>query len=146
MVGLVVASALLASACGTARVGGSPHLKPERIYPTPAGLLGATAPTPTGTMWLLAKHREAATIRELDLHTGSMSTPIPVADSARSVAENASGTLGIGLRTKTTGALQLLTSHARTLAATVPLSAPATSVTEAGNVFTCSPATDLPPP
>ncbi len=86
-------------------------------------------------MWILANDNGATTLRGLDLHAGSMTTPMPVDNSAVAIAEVGSGTLGIGLATATTGSLELFTSPTAQSPVTVPLGAPVRAVAATGSSF-----------
>jgi len=86
-------------------------------------------------MWLLAVDNGIGTIRELDLDSGLLSNPFPVASSARTIAENSSGTLGLGLATANTGALELSPASSPLSLVAVPLSAPVKAVAASGDNF-----------
>ncbi|HUK72759.1 MAG TPA: hypothetical protein VLW50_29045 [Streptosporangiaceae bacterium] len=94
----------------------------------PKNILAAAVPQPGGAMWVLAGSPTSRGLFELDPTSGQVFASISVSDAARSVAQAATGMLGLALGTYRTGALELLDGRTAKVIRTVPLSAPARDV------------------
>jgi len=129
---ILVGLAATAAACGAtpaAHPGTTPAAtRPVSVVPAPAGLLGGGPPQPDGSMWVLAGTGGARTLQRLDLTSGRVSVISPVSAAAATVAQSSSGVLGVGLATRTAGALELHNGANGTLMSTVALAAPARDV------------------
>ena len=97
------------------------------IVSAPRSLLAAAPPQANGLMWALAG-RKSTGLYEFDSGSGQKSGSVSVSNSARSVAESASGVIGLALAAGRSGALQLLDGRTAQVTATVPLPAPARQV------------------
>jgi len=125
----------LMAACGGTGPSGGPGsssnasaVKPTQSFPAPAGLLAGGPPQPNGFMWLLARAKGAATLQELNLTSGRITTIVPESLTADSVTQASTGVVAVGLATATTGALELRNGSSGALVSTVPLGAPVRSV------------------
>jgi len=132
-------TALALSACGGGGHSGdsrgattalSAHLKPKRILPTPRNLLAAAQPQPNGTVWVLAGGTggRSRTLFKLDPASGQVLGSIPVTGTARSVAQSATGLLGLAIGSHRAGALELLDAATGKVLHTVRLGGPASGV------------------
>lgn len=136
--GGILAVALLAlvlASCGktTGTATLSPPLKPSSFIPAPAGLLSGTTPAPNGVMWVLAGTGNVRTLHQIDLASRSDQGAIPAPSSAAAIAQSATGLLGVGLGTATTGALEIRNGTTGALVATVPVGEPVRSVAAGDN-------------
>ncbi len=104
------------------------HRLPERIVHAPRHLLSIAQPQPGGTIWALAGGKSAGLFK-IDQASGRVRASRSVSAAATSVAESASGTLALALGTRSSGALQLISSRTTKTIKTVPLPAPARFVT-----------------
>jgi hypothetical protein len=133
---LTFATAAALAGCGTAATQGpvtAARVLPQRIMQAPRGLLAVAGPQADGTMWALAGGRAVALFR---FGAGGRLAPgLGVSSSARWVAESAGGVLALALGTKSSGALELLSSRTRKVATTTPLPAPAREVVTDGTAF-----------
>jgi len=126
--------ALIGAACGsggTVSTATTPPVgrsKPSQVYPGPAGLIAGAQPQPDGFMWLLARAGGTADLQELNLTTGKIGQVVPASSSSTSLAQSASGVIGVGLATASTGALELRNGAAGGLVASVPIGAPVREV------------------
>jgi DNA-binding beta-propeller fold protein YncE len=100
---------------------------PERIVRAPKMLLAAAEPQANGIMWALAG-KASTGLFEFDSASGQLAGSVSVSRSARSVAESATGVIGLALGTRHSGALELLDGHTGKLIRTVSLPAPARQV------------------
>jgi hypothetical protein len=131
---VLVAAALGLSACAASGiVPGGPEAAsatalPLDIMRAPESLTAAAEPQPDGKMWALAGSAADAGLFELGASSGHVFGSIPVSNAARSVAETATGIIGLGLGTSQAGALELLNGSTAKVIATVPLPAPARDV------------------
>ena len=134
---LVVALLALAlTACGKgsgAAINPAPELQPEFIVPAPAGALSAAAPAANGLMWVLAGNGSVQTLRQIDLRTRTDQAAAPAPKGAVAIAESATGLLGVGLATASTGALELCNGESASPLAAVAVGAPVRSVAAGDN-------------
>ena len=79
-------------------------------------------------MWVLTGSAESRGLFELDPTSGKVFGSISVSSAARSVAQAATGVIGLALGTDRAGALELLDGRTAKVIRTVPLSAPAREV------------------
>ena len=86
-------------------------------------------------MWLLANEGGATTVRPLNLQTGLLGEATPVSNSTVAITESASGTLGLGLATTTTGALDLSSASSPQSVVSVPIGAPVRGVAAGESSF-----------
>lgn len=135
-----VAATLALTGCGSGPSGrGSPTqhkvstAKPTHIFPAPAGLVGAGAPQPNGTMWLLVHTASAANAQALDLSTGKVAGVVPVSASASAVTELSTGVLVVGTAAGKAGSLELRNGTTGTLSKTLPLSGPVRALAAGAN-------------
>lgn len=113
----LLSAALVLPACGTSGTSASPAksttaasagTRPERIVPVPKSVLAATEPQPNGTMWALAGSPVSRKLFEFGLPGGQVVGSIPVSNAAQAVAQSLTGTIGLVLGAKNSGALELL--------------------------------------
>jgi len=129
----VTAAALVLAACSggqsTAKAHGAAAVSmlPQQILHGPKSLLSATRPRASGEMWVLAGPPSAGLFR-LSSATGQVKASFSVSDTARSVAESASGTIALALGSARSGALDLMNPQTGKVIRTVPLPAPARQV------------------
>lgn len=132
VVGLT-AAVLAAAGCSgsggsaSSRTSVTAKIVPERTLRAPKSIMAVTEPQPNGIMWALAGGPSAG-LFEIDSASGKVVSSISVSGAARSVAESASGVLGLALGTDRAGALKLLDSRTLRATRTVPLPAPAREV------------------
>ena len=108
-------------------------IRPEQIVQAPKNILASAVPQPNGTMWVLAGGTESRGLFELDPTSGKVFGSISVSSAARSVAQAATGVIGLALGTDRAGALELLDGRTAKVIRTVPLSAPAREVVVASD-------------
>jgi DNA-binding beta-propeller fold protein YncE len=129
----VMSSGLLLAACGG---GGTPassretavrKIAPERIVHAPKNLLSAAEPQANGMMWALAGGSSAG-LFQFDSATGQAAGSVSVSRTARSVAESATGVIGLALGTRRSGALELRDGRTGKAERTVALPAPAQQI------------------
>ena len=106
----------------------SAGIRPEQIVQAPKDILASAVPQPNGTMWVLAGSTESRGLFELDPTSGKVFGSISVSSTARSVAQAATGVIGLAFGTDRAGALELLDGRTAKVIRTVPLSAPAREV------------------
>ncbi len=106
----------------------SAGIRPEQIVQAPKDILASAVPQPNGTMWVLAGSTESRGLFELDPTSGKVFGSISVSSGARSVAQAATGVIGLAFGTDRAGALELLDGRTAKVIRTVPLSAPAREV------------------
>ena len=111
----------------------SAGIRPEHIVQAPKNILASAVPQPNGTMWVLAGSAESRGLFELDPTSGKVFGSISVSSAARSVAQTATGVIGLALGTDRAGALELLDGQTAKVIRTVPLSAPAREVVVGSN-------------
>ncbi len=111
----------------------SAGIRPEHIVQAPKDILASAVPQPNGTMWVLAGSAESRGLFDLDPTSGKVVGSISVTSAARSVAQTATGVIGLALGTDRAGALELLDSRTAKVIRTVPLSAPAREVVVASD-------------
>ena len=137
----LTSTALAAAACGGGGSAGGPRhgsaaaavrLVPQRIVHAPRNLRSIAQPQPGGTIWALAGGTSVGLFK-ISQATGHIEHSLSVSGAARSVAESAAGTLALALGSRSSGALQLISSRTTRTIKTVPLPAPARFVT-AGSI------------
>lgn len=106
----------------------SARVRPEHIVEAPKNILAAAVPQPNGTLWVLAGNPVSRGLFELDPTSGQVFGSVSVSSAVRSVAQAATGVIGLALGTDSTGALELLDGRTAKVIRTVPLSAPARDV------------------
>ena len=106
----------------------APVTTPTAIIPAPADLLNATGPAANGVLWVLAGRPTSRTLHQIDIVSHADLRAVPAPASATSVAETATGVLGLGLATSSTGAVQLRNGSSGALLATVAVPAPVRAV------------------
>ncbi len=111
----------------------SAGIRPEQIVEAPKNILASAVPQPNGTMWVLAGSTKSRGLFELDPTRGKVFGSISVSSAARSVAQAATGVIGLALGTDRAGALELLDGQTTKVIRTVPLSAPAREVVVGSN-------------
>ena len=111
----------------------SAGIRPEHIVQAPKDILASAVPQSNGTMWVLAGSPESHGLFELDPTSGKVVGSISVSSAARSVAQAATGVIGLALGTDRAGALELLDGQTTKVIRTVPLSAPAREVVVGSN-------------
>lgn len=119
-------------ACASSRARPAVHpaavTTPTAIIPAPADLLAATGPAANGVLWVLAGSSNARTLHQIDIVSHADLRAVPAPASATSVAETATGILGLGLATSSTGAVQLRNGTTGALLTTVAVPAPVRAV------------------
>jgi hypothetical protein len=112
-------------------------VSPLSITPGPAGLIGGAAPNSSGGLWVLVSLNGKANVQLI--YTSSKVPPVtfPVSNTASTVAVNYDGTLGVGLATGKTGAVQFYKTPRMTTLGTVALPGPVTALVDgtSGNAF-----------
>jgi len=106
----------------------SAGIRPEHIVEAPKSILASAVPQPNGTMWVLAGSTKSRGLFELDPTSGKVAGSISVSSAARSVAQAATGVIGLAFGTDRAGALELRDGQTAKVIRTVPLSAPAREV------------------
>jgi DNA-binding beta-propeller fold protein YncE len=99
----------------------------QRIVRAPKMLLAVAEPQANGIMWALAGSSSTG-LFELDSSSGQLAGSVSVTNAARSVAESATGIVGLALGTRRSGALELLDGHTGKIIRTVALPAPARQI------------------
>jgi hypothetical protein len=100
-----------------------------RIVAAPKNLRWAAEPQPNGTIWTLAGDDERRALVEFSLSGGQQPVGVKaVSNSARSIAESPSGTIGVAIGARRAGALELRNGSTGTLIRTVAIGAPARQV------------------
>ena len=112
---------------GRSRVSDVAQPTPKRIVPGPRNLIAVAEPQPNGMMWILAGRSSTGLFR-IDSASGQVAGSASVSKAARSVAESASGIIGLALGTSRSGALELRSGRTAKLIRTVNLPAPARQV------------------
>jgi ABC-type uncharacterized transport system permease subunit len=112
---------------GRSRVSDVAQPTPKRIVPGPRNLIAVAEPQPNGMMWTLAGRSSTGLFR-IDSASGQVAGSASVSKAARSVAESASGIIGLALGTNRSGALELRSGRTAKLIRTVNLPAPARQV------------------
>jgi hypothetical protein len=79
-------------------------------------------------MWLLAKAHGSTTLQELDLTNDRIKLVLPASGNAGSLAQSASGVVGVGLDAATGGALELRDGTSGDTTSTVSVGAPVKGV------------------
>jgi|GEM_PF-473516 len=108
-------------------------VKPLSIFPAPTGIIGGTAPTPTGELFVLVNLNGKANVQLL---SGASKTPLatfPVSNAATGIASNGSSTLAISQGTLNAGSVAFYTSTSHKLFNTVPLPGPAIGIQSGPN-------------
>jgi hypothetical protein len=98
--------------------------KPDLIFPAPAGVIAITSPQVNASMWILAGNNSIKTLTMVDAITGKIQRRLPVSSQATDVVQTAPGTLIVGLRTATTGALDLINPVSGFATVSIPVAAP----------------------
>ena len=96
--------------------------KPISITPGPAGLVSGTAPTQSGTVWLLASTLKGANLQRVRIRSGRVLGIVPLPKEASVLAESAGGYLGVGVSPASAGAVEFLSSTGGAAIGTVPVS------------------------
>lgn len=136
----LLAAAVALTACGHAaprassRGSAAAEFALERIVRAPRGLQALAEPQPNGTVWALAGEPDAG-LFDFRAATGKVAGSFSVSGAARSVAESATGVLGLALATSTAGSLELLDGSTGKVTQTIALPAPARQVVTGGNDF-----------
>jgi DNA-binding beta-propeller fold protein YncE len=102
--------------------------RPEQIVPVAKSVLAAAEPQPNGTMWALAGSTVRRQLIEFELPGGQAVGRIPVSNAAQAVAQSLTGTIGLALAARNTGALELLDGATGKITRIVRLTAPARAV------------------
>jgi DNA-binding beta-propeller fold protein YncE len=129
----LASAAIVLAACGHGGAQAAPPRLanaqgvPQHVIRAPRSLLAAAEPQANGIIWALAG-KSSAGLFEFDSTTGHEAGSVSVSKAARSVAESSSGVIGLGLGTRSSGALELLDGHTGKVLKTVPLPAPARQV------------------
>ena len=92
---------------------------PRRIVHAPKRTLAVAEPQSNGIIWVLAGGPSSG-LFEVDSLTGHVVGSVSVSSAARSVAESASGVLGLALGTDRAGALELMDGRTSKVIRTVP--------------------------
>lgn len=127
-VSLVAVAVLAGCSSGGPTSASVAQTQPERILAAPKDALSAGEPQPDGTMWVLAGTPTSRGLFKFDLGTGHGVGSISVSGATRAVTQALSGTIGLALGTKNSGALQLLNGSTAAVTKTVPLGAPARGI------------------
>jgi DNA-binding beta-propeller fold protein YncE len=90
--------------------------------------MGAGAPQPNGTIWLLAGSSTAKSIQGIDINSGRVLGIVPVSSAASAICQLSTGVVGVGTATATTGSLELRNGTTGALLSTVPVGAPVVSL------------------
>ena len=98
--------------------------KPVLVTPGPVGLTSGTAPSPSGSMWLLSNTPKGANLQRVRSQSGRVLGIIPLPKEAQVVAESSGGYLGVGLAGVRSGAIVLLGSTGGATLGTIPVSGP----------------------
>jgi DNA-binding beta-propeller fold protein YncE len=127
-VGLLV-SAFAIAGCGSGGTSSAHHhssgqTKPPEVVPGPAGLLSSGPPQPNGMVWVLAGTPRDRTVNELNLSSKAQQQAVGVSSNATAVTQSSTGLIALGLATKKTGAVELLSGSTGSVDATVPVSDP----------------------
>jgi hypothetical protein len=101
---------------------------PPRIIATSAGTLSGTSPTSDGRIWALGGNARIKTLTEVRLRDGEVLNISPADASSTSVAASVTGQLGVGIGTKTTGAIEFRNGSTGAVLGTTPLPEPAIAV------------------
>src|SRR6202035_286145 len=124
---MAVLAVIALSACSasptTSATGTSAGMRPESIVPAPKSILSAAQPESNGTMWALAGSAASRGLFEFNLPGGQVVGRVPVSNAAQAVAQSLTGTIGLALATRNTGALELLDGSTAKVIQTVPLAA-----------------------
>jgi hypothetical protein len=132
-----LSAAFALPACGAsgtpAKSAGPAGIKPQLIVPVSKSVLAVSEPEPNGTMWALAGGKASRGLFEFDLPSGQLVDSISVSNHARAVTQSLTGTIGLALGSRTTGALELLNAGTVKVIRTVPLAAPARDVVIGGD-------------
>ncbi len=104
--------------------------KPAKSYSGPNDIISEASPTLKNTMWILAGTARAKTLVQMNLASGSLSSPVPASSDAVSIAETTQNILAVGTSTGTAGAVSLyqITSGKPVLITTAAVSAPVVEV------------------
>lgn len=132
VIGLTAAALTLAACSGgsgsTAKTTGDSYgMPPQHILAAPKSMLATTELQANGAMWALTGP-DSAGLFEIGSATGQVKTSFSVSDNARSVAESATGVIGLALASGQSGALELVNAQTKKVTRTVPLPAPAEQV------------------
>jgi hypothetical protein len=130
----VLLAVIALSACGASTsptrsaTAMSAGTRPQSVVPAPKSILSAAQPESNGTMWALAGSAASRGLFEFNLPGGQVIGSVSVSNAAQAVAQSLTGTIGLALATKKTGALELLDGRTAKVIRTVPLAAPARDV------------------
>lgn len=113
-----------------------PFSKPVAVTPGPAGLTGGTAPSTSGTMWLLASSLKGANLQRVREKDGHVLGILPLPREARTLAESNGGYLLVGLKGLTAGAVRLLSATGGATLGSIPTSGPVIDVVGAADGVT----------
>jgi len=94
------------------------------VVPGPAGLFSSGPPQPNGMVWVLAGTTKDRTINEVNLSSKTQRQVVGVSSDATTVTQSSTGLIALGLATKRTGAVELLSGSTGTVNATIPVSDP----------------------
>ena len=121
----VVLSALIVLFSGNGSEGDrAASVKPVLVIPGPVGLTSGTAPSPSGSMWLLSNTSKGANLQRVRSQSGRVLGIIPLPKEAQVVAESSGGYLGVGLAGVRSGAIVLLGSTGGATLGSIPVSGP----------------------
>ncbi len=105
-----------------------PSQKPTKVVPGPSGIVAMTAPDPTQVGWVLAGTPTVKTLTQLNVKTGVVSKIVGVSSAGSALSQTLQGTLVLGLRTATAGAVELYDPTSSALLKSAPVAAPVFNV------------------
>jgi len=100
-------------------------VKPLSITAAPTGMIGGTAPTPTGDLFVLVNSNGKANVQLLNPTSKTPLSTFPVSNAATGIASNGSSTIAISQGNLNTGSVAFYTAVSHKLFNTVPLPGPA---------------------
>ena len=107
--------------------------KPQQIISAPAGTLAITTPAVNATMWVLAGNSSVKTLTRFDAISGKIQLRIPASPQAVDVVQTATGTLILGLRTASTGAIEVVNPATGRVPVSIPVAAPVLNMAASNN-------------
>jgi len=108
-------------------------VKPMAIFPAPTGIIGGTAPTPTGELFVLVNLNGKANVQLLSASSKTPLATFPVSNSATGIASNGSSTVALSQGSLNAGSVAFYTSGSHKLFNTVPLPGPAIGIQSGPN-------------
>jgi hypothetical protein len=97
---------------------------PLSIVPASAGVVSGTSPSTDGQVWVLAGSKRVKTLSSIRIRDGKVVRLLPASADATSVATSPTGTLGVGIATTRSGAIEFRDARTGRVLRTVALDAP----------------------